>query len=139
VSHAAALSTLPATRATLVDMRVLIVDDSIYFRQAARALLERRGYDVVGEVGSADAAVEAVAGLAPDAVLLDVLLPDGTGFGVCATITAAQPGPAVLLVSSEDFGTCFSLAEQCGARGFVLKSRLGQCELDRFWGEPHHA
>jgi DNA-binding NarL/FixJ family response regulator len=120
-------------------MRVLIVDDSICFRQAARALLERRGYDVVGEAGSADAALEAVAILAPDAVLLDVLLPDGTGFGVCAEITAARTGPAVLLVSSEDFGTCFSLAEQCGARGFVLKSRLGQCELDRFWGEPHHA
>jgi two-component system, chemotaxis family, chemotaxis protein CheY len=120
-------------------MRVLIVDDSTCFRQAARALLERRGYDVVGEAGGADAAVEAVAGLAPDAVLLDILLPDGTGFGVCAEITAARPAPAVLLMSSEDFGTCFSLAEQCGARGFVLKSSLGQCELDRFFGEPQQA
>jgi len=123
----------------LEEMRVLIVDDSTCFRQAARALLERRGYDVVGEATSADAALEAVAGLAPDAVLLDVLLPDGSGFGVCATITAAAPAPAVLLVSSEDFGPCFSLAEHCGARGFVLKSRLGQCELERFWGVPHPA
>src|SRR3954463_5825192 len=114
-------------------MRVLIADDSPYFRRAARRLLERRGYEVVGEVASADAAVEAVACLEPDAVLLDVLLPDGSGFGVCATITATEPAPAVLLMSTEDFGACFSLAEQCGARGFVLKSRLGQCGLTNFW------
>ena len=113
--------------------RVLIVDDSSCFRRAARALLERRGYEVVGEVAGAEAAVEAVAGLAPDAVLLDVVLPDGSGFGVCSAITATQPAPAVLLVSSEDFGACFGLAEQCGARGFVLKSRLGQCDLSNFW------
>jgi DNA-binding NarL/FixJ family response regulator len=116
-------------------MRVLIVDDSTCFRQAARALLERRGYEVVGEVASAGAAFDAVSALEPDAVLLDVLLPDGTGFAVCATLTASgQPAPAILLVSSEDFAPCFSLAEQCGARGFVLKSRLAECELERFWG-----
>jgi DNA-binding NarL/FixJ family response regulator len=115
-------------------MRVLIVDDSTCFRQAARALLERRGYEVVGEVASAGAALDAVSTLEPDAVLLDVLLPDGTGFAVCATLTASEQPPAILLVSSEDFAPCFSLAEQCGARGFVLKSRLGQCELERFWG-----
>src|SRR4051795_6126884 len=117
-------------------MRVLIVDDSPYFRTAARLLIERRGYEVVAEVASADAAVEAVARLEPDAVLLDVLLPDGSGFGVCATITPTEPAPAVLLVSSEDFGTCFSLAEQCGARGFVLKYRLRHRELANFLPGP---
>jgi DNA-binding NarL/FixJ family response regulator len=115
-------------------MRVLIVDDSISFRQAARALLERRGYQVVAEADSARTAIDAVGHHAPDAVLLDVVLPDGSGFGVCSAITATQPAPAVLLVSSEDFGTCFSLAAECGARGFVMKSRLGQCDLEHFWG-----
>jgi DNA-binding NarL/FixJ family response regulator len=117
----------------LYNIRVLIVDDSACFRNAARALLERRGYEVVGEAERADAVPGAVAELNPDAVLLDVLLPDGTGFGVCAALTAAERSPAVLLMSSEDFGSCFSLAEECGARGFVLKSRLGQCELANFW------
>jgi two-component system response regulator EvgA len=116
--------------------RVLIVDDSSCFRQAARLLLERRGYEVVGEAHSAAAAVDAAAELAPDAVLLDLLLPDGTGFGVCTAITAQKPAPAVLLVSSEDFGACWSMADECGARGFVLKSRLGQCELANFWPQP---
>jgi DNA-binding NarL/FixJ family response regulator len=117
----------------LSTTRVLIVDDSSCFRRVARALIERRGYHVVGEADSAAAASTAIDELSPDAVLLDVLLPDGTGFAVCAAITATEPAPAVLLVSSDDFSACFSLAEECGARGFVLKSRLGQCELANFW------
>jgi DNA-binding NarL/FixJ family response regulator len=114
-------------------VRVVIVDDSAYFRGAARELLQRRGYEVVGEADSAAAAIDAVGRLEPDAVLLDLVLPDGTGFGVSAVLTAAKPAPAVLLVSSEDFGPCYSLAEECGARGFVLKSRLSQCDLANFW------
>lgn len=113
--------------------RALIIDDSSCFRSAARALLERRGYEVVGEAATAEAGVVAVNELAPDAVMCDVVLPDGSGFAVCAAITIMEPAPAVLLVSSEDFGICFSLAEECGARGFVLKSRLGHCDLANFW------
>jgi DNA-binding NarL/FixJ family response regulator len=118
------------------QVRVLIVDDSACFRQAARELLERRGYDVVGEADSAVSAFHAVRHLTVDAVLLDVVLPDGSGFGVCSAITATDQPPAVLLVSAEDFGTCIGLAEECGARGFVLKSQLSQCELSNFWPTP---
>src|SRR6478672_2776230 len=107
--------------------RVLIVDDSARFRAAVRDLLARRGYEVVGEARTGDGAVGAVKRLAPDAVLLDVLLPDGSGFGVSAVITSTPPAPAVLLTSAEDFGACFSLAEECGARGFVLKAHLARC------------
>jgi DNA-binding NarL/FixJ family response regulator len=119
--------------------RVLIVDDSSHFRAAAHSLLVRRGYEVVGEVGTGDAAIDAVKRLAPDAVLLDVLLPDGSGFAVSALITSARPAPAVLLTSSEDFGPCLALSKECGARGFVLKSHLGRCELTSFWPRPHQS
>jgi two-component system, chemotaxis family, chemotaxis protein CheY len=116
--------------------RVLIVDDSCYFRRAARALLERRGYEVVGEAPSAAAARDAVAQLAPDAVLLDVVLPDDSGFAVCADLADRTPAPAVLLVSSEDFSACYALAEEWGAKGFVLKSQLAHCDLTAFWPRP---
>ena len=114
-------------------VRVLIVDDSSRFRRVARELLERRGYEVVGEVATADAAIDAAAHLAPDAVLLDVLLPDGTGFGVSAALNAAPPSPAVLLTSTEDFGPSLALSSGCGARGFVLKQQLAQVDLANFW------
>jgi two-component system chemotaxis response regulator CheY len=117
-------------------MRILIVDDSSCFRRAARALLERRGYEVVGEAVCAADAIEQADRLGPSAVLLDVTLPDGTGFGVAAQLTGRSPAMAVLLTSAEDFGSCYGLAEECGARGFVLKSELARCDLARFWPNP---
>ena len=77
---------------------VLIVDDEPSFRLAARALLERRGYVVVGDAGCAASAVKSVQRLAPDGVLLDVRLGDDDGFDVARILTRAWPdlGPAGL-------------------------------------------
>ena len=59
--------------------RVLIVDDHKPFRAVARELLEGAGYVVGGEAADAAEALAAVAADAPDAVLLDVQLPDRDG------------------------------------------------------------
>jgi DNA-binding NarL/FixJ family response regulator len=103
--------------------RELIVDDHAPFRAVARKLLEGAGYVVAGEAVDAAGAYAAVATEAPDAVLLDVQLPDGDGFSVATALTEAG-GPAVVLISSraeEDYGKRIA---RCGARGFILKSRL---------------
>ena len=117
-------------------VRILIVDDAPSFRRVARELLERRGYMIAGEATCAAAAVDAVERLAPDAILLDVRLPDGDGFEVSARLTRADPPPAVLLVSADDFLSCYARVEACGARGFVPKSQLATAELVRFWPSP---
>jgi DNA-binding NarL/FixJ family response regulator len=56
-----------ATIGDAMSARVLIVDDHCVFRQAARGLLECRGYTVVGEAADAAAAVDAATRLQPDA------------------------------------------------------------------------
>ena len=103
--------------------RVLIVDDHEPFRATARELLEEAGYVVAGEAGDAAQALEAVAAGAPDAVLLDVQLPDEDGFAVARALTA-DGGPAVVLISSRDAEDYGRRLETCGARGFIPKSRL---------------
>ena len=103
--------------------RVLIVDDHEPFRATARELLEEAGYVVAGEAGDAAQALAAVAAGAPDAVLLDVQLPDGDGFAVARALTA-NGGPAVVLISSRDAADYGRRVETCGARGFIPKSRL---------------
>ena len=116
--------------------RVLIVDDHPSFRDMARRVLALRGYLVAGEADSAASAIAAAERLAPDAVLLDVRLGDGSGFDVSCALTQACPGLAVLLVSSVDYRRCAGLLRDCGARGFVLKSALGSADLAAYWPAP---
>jgi anti-anti-sigma factor len=115
---------------------ILIVDDSQVFRDAVRAVLKQRGYLVTGEAGTAAAALHAVGQLAPDGILLDVGLPDATGFDLSAELTRASPAPAVLLTSARNFPNCGALVRACGARGFVLKRQLAHVDLERFWPHP---
>jgi DNA-binding NarL/FixJ family response regulator len=106
-----------------VGIRVLIVDDHQPFRAVARELLERAGYVVSGEAANATEALAAVAADAPDAVLLDVQLPDRDGFAVAMELAAGN-GPAVVLVSSRQADDYGRRVEACGARGFISKSKL---------------
>jgi DNA-binding NarL/FixJ family response regulator len=102
--------------------RVVVVDDQRPFRDAARALLERRGYAVEGEAHCRVTALESVARLGPAAVLLDVRLGDDDGFEVCAALTRARPDVSVLLASDSNHEHFPDLAEASGAVGF-----------ERFW------
>ena len=113
--------------------RVLVVDDEPAFRDAARRLLERRGYAVVAEAGCAATALDAVERFAPEAVLLDVRLGEDDGFDVCRTLTRARPGLAVLLASTADYDHYDELVTSSGARGFVSKTRLVETDFGQFW------
>jgi DNA-binding NarL/FixJ family response regulator len=106
-----------------VPKRVLIVDDHQPFRAVARDLLESAGYIVSGEAADAAEALAAVAADSPDAVLLDVQLPDRDGFTVASALTAAD-GPAVVLISSREADDYGLRVTACGARGFIPKSKL---------------
>ena len=114
-----------------MSARVLIVDDQRTFRTATRALLERRGYRVVGEASDGAAALDLASRLLPDAVLLDVRLGTDDGFAVARALAEACPGAAVLLASCDDQRTDEVTAS--GACGFVLKSELAATDLAAFW------
>lgn len=124
---------LPGARGSSV--RVLLVDDAAVFRRVACELLERRGYVVAGQAGCAAEAIACAERVLPDAVLLDVSLPDGNGFAVAARLTRRHPRLAVLLTSARFETRFYALAERSGARGFVPKAQLATVELERFWPE----
>lgn len=110
---------------------VLIVDDHGKFRARARRLLESEGYDVVGEAADGAAAVEAAQRLAPDLVLLDLQLPDTSGFAVAAELTGGERAPVVVITSTRDADDFEELAVRNGARGFLAKSELSGAGLAR--------
>jgi DNA-binding NarL/FixJ family response regulator len=114
------------TYATIRPMRptVLIVDDHAAFRASARALLQAEGFDVIGEAANGAAAVEAVAALRPEIVLLDIQLPDLDGLAVAEQLAAAPDPPAVVLISSRDAAAYGPRLQATPARGFIPKSGL---------------
>lgn len=108
-----------------MSITVLIVDDHPSFRASARAMLESEGFQVVGEAEDGASALEAVRALAPDVVLLDVQLPDMTGFDVCAAIDGSNGNaPEIILVSSRDAVDYGELVTSSCACGFVPKGEL---------------
>jgi DNA-binding NarL/FixJ family response regulator len=96
---------------------VLIVDDHAAFRASARALLQAEGFDVIGEAANGAAAVEAVAVLRPEIVLLDILT-------VAEQLAGAPDPPAVVLISSRDAAAYGPRLQATPARGFIPKSGL---------------
>ena len=80
----------------------LIVDDHARFRALVSVLLQEEGHEVVGQLADGRGAVEAARSLAPDVVLLDVHLPDVSGFEVASRIAGEDGGPSVWLTSTHD-------------------------------------
>ncbi|MCE3287537.1 MAG: response regulator receiver protein [Gaiellaceae bacterium] len=103
----------------------LIVDDHPSFRASARAVLEAEGFEVVGELEDGASVRAAVLALHPDIVLLDVQLPDMSGFDVCAQLEDFDHRAVqVILVSSRDLSDYGELVEASCACGFVPKGEL---------------
>jgi DNA-binding NarL/FixJ family response regulator len=109
--------------------RVLIVDDHPSCRATARALLEAEGFEVVGEAEDGSSALAAAKTLNPELVLLDVQLPDMTGFEVAAALTFNGSCPDVILMSSRDAADFGPLVADSGARGFIAKAELSGAGL----------
>ncbi|MEA2179798.1 MAG: hypothetical protein QOG77_3095 [Solirubrobacteraceae bacterium] len=101
--------------------RVVVVDDHALFRSGVRAELEGR-VDIVGDAATVAEAVEVIAAVQPDVVLLDVHLPDGGGADVITAIAPQHPAVRFLALSVSDAAEDVIAVIRAGARGYVTKS-----------------
>ena len=103
-------------------MTILIVDYHPTFRRFARRLLVRSGFTVDGEAVDWSSAFAAAERLRPDVILLDVMLPDGSGIDVALALADRAAPSTVILTSSRsaaDFGAALERAD-----GFLPKSEF---------------
>jgi two-component system response regulator DevR len=108
-------------------VRLVLVDDSQVVRMGLRSLLGTEpGIEIVGEAGTVATAVETCARLKPAVVLLDIRLPDGTGFDACRQILARLPDTRVLVLTSVADETLVDEAIRAGAHGYLLKEIDGR-------------
>ena len=106
-------------------IRVLVVDDHAVVRAGVRLVLEREDdIEVVAEAGSAEEGVRAARLEKPDVVLLDVVMPGGSGIESAAEMIAASKGAKVLVLSMQDDPTYVREAFAAGASGYLLKEAV---------------
>jgi DNA-binding NarL/FixJ family response regulator len=101
--------------------RVVIVDDQTLVRHGIRALLEIADVEVVGEADDGAAALEVIAGVAPDVILLDLRMPRYDGLWTLDRLREQGSDVPVLVLTTFDDDTLVLDALRAGARGYLLK------------------
>jgi NarL family two-component system response regulator LiaR len=108
---------------------VLIVDDHAVVRHGIRALLEAEsGFTVVGDVGSGAEAVLLAADLAPDVVLMDLVMPEMDGVQAARLVKRQSPHSQIIVLTSYHDDEHIFPAIRAGALSYLLKS-VGLTEL----------
>ena len=103
-------------------IRVLIVDDHAVVRAGIKLLLGREDdIEPVGEAGSGREGIFEARTLKPDVILMDVVMPGGSGLEVIPTLLREQPELKILVLSMQDDPRYVREAFAAGARGYVLK------------------
>ena len=103
-------------------VRVLIVDDHAVVRSGLRMLLDvQEDIEVVGEAGDARGAVFEARALTPDVILMDIVMPGGSGIEATAAVLKEAPAAKVLVLSMQDDPRYVREAFGAGASGYVLK------------------
>lgn len=102
--------------------RIMLADDHTLVRAGVRRVLEGvAGFEVVGEAESGAATLEALAGLQPDVLLLDLNMPDGDGFSVLREASAIAPDTHIIVLTMHAQPEYITRAVREGANGYLLK------------------
>ncbi len=118
-------------------MRVLVADDHSLFRDGIVSLLEAAGFDVVGQVGDGQAAVEAAHRLHPDVVLMDITMPRMDGLQALQIIRTDLPATQVVMLTVSDDDANLFEAIRHGAAGYLLKNLNAEEFLKILEGVEH--
>ena len=103
-------------------MRVLIVDDHAVVRHGLKTAIETHGYQVIAVAGSINEAKAFMAQTNPDAIIVDINLPDGSGFDLVSWARKVSPATAIVVLTLNDGADYVRAAKSAGANAFVVKN-----------------
>jgi two-component system chemotaxis response regulator CheY len=101
--------------------KVLIVDDAAFMRMMIKDILEKNGFEIIGEANNGIKAVELYKKERPDVVTMDITMPDMDGIEAVKAIKAFDPTAKVIMCSAMGQQTMVMDAIRAGARDFIVK------------------
>jgi len=117
----------------MIRKKVLIADDSAYFRNELNKILQDLGYEVVSEASTGAAVVSEFINSSPDVVILDIIFPDRNGLDILAKIKALKSDAKVIICSASYNEAFVKRALFDGAMAYLTKpvdKKLLQRELE---------
>jgi CheY-like chemotaxis protein len=116
-----------------VGFGLVVVDDNPAFARIARVLLERQGRRVLGTASTSAEAVELVAELRPDVVLVDLMLGKESGLDLARVLAGdgSRDAPVVILISACPYDDIAELIAASPAAGFLPKAELSSDAIRR--------
>ena len=119
--HSAPMSSTASSPTSKVS--VFLVEDQTAIRQLLASFVGALpGFAVVGEAKDCQEALAGIDAVRPQVVILDWMLPDGTGQGVLTALRSSMPAPQVLVFSANTTELSISTALSLGARGYIEKT-----------------
>jgi len=113
-------------RSTPAQIAVMIVDDHEVVRRGIAEVIERTdGMTVVAEAGSVADGIRRASLVRPQVMLVDLMLPDGTGIDIIKAVLAEQPGVRPVVLTSFDDDDAVAAALDAGAVAYMLKTVRG--------------
>ena len=107
--------------------RVVVAEDEVLIRLDLVEMLTEEGYDVVGQAGDGEAAVQLTTDLRPDLVVMDVKMPKLDGISAAEKIASERIAPVVMLTAFSQ-RELVDRARQAGAMAYVVKP-FGKADL----------
>ncbi len=101
--------------------KVLIVDDTVFMRTSLRLLLERNGFEVVGEADNGLVAINKYREFMPDVVTMDITMPEMDGLQALQAIKEINPNAKVVMVSAMGQEAQVRESILYGAISFIVK------------------
>lgn len=101
--------------------KILIVDDAAFMRLVLKTMLEKNGFEVIGEAVNGLEAIEKYKALSPDLVTMDITMPVMEGIEAVKRIKEVDSGAKIIMCSAMGQQTMVVQSLQAGAKDFIVK------------------